>query len=367
MLAKAVQDVHEVIFQYSDKYSSFLQHHNIQQFHCKHLDADIILKHSEKFSFDWIHEDNLEDVLHDQIGVIRELKPDLVIGDAAWTLKMAAEKCRVNYYALLNSYLSPYYSEVRSLPEGHLANTYRGKLPEFIFNGMLKLGEYLAYKKYHRPFAKLRKKYGLRKLKMLPEELQGDKTLLCDDPVLFPTKETDVNHVTLGPVFYRNEKDEGEYIFKENRHKSIVICMGSSGNFDKISLFNSPLFSNFNFIVAGKKLMKNFPPNFAFQEFVNLDIALSKADLLICHGGNGTLYHGLKHQKPILAFPSHFEHVWNMQQIKKLGLGDNILPGDSKEEILKKINLLTSQNFAPEMHLQINPESSFRKFRDLLC
>jgi UDP:flavonoid glycosyltransferase YjiC (YdhE family) len=365
MLAQAVGDIHEVIFQDSLKYSGLLNQFNFPVFKCNHFDAEKILVHSKKFSFDWIEEEDLEALLLDQIRILKEYKPDIVIGDAVWTLKMAAEYCGIQYISLLNAYLSPKYKEIRCLPKNHIAQKYRNKLPGFFFNAMVKLGEAYAHRKYHSPFKKLRKKYNLKKVKLLPEELSGDLTLICDHPDLFPLNNYSNGHISLGPVFYRNNSKEELFLPELNR-KTILISMGSSGETEKIRIFNNPLFECYDFIVTGESHNHGFSSNFTFRNFINLDKVLPKVNLLICHGGNGTIYHGLKHHIPILAIPSHFEHEWNMQQIKKSGLGDSINSEDNPTVIKAKIELWMNSKNDSEMKLDINPEKSFVKFREII-
>jgi len=48
---------------------------------------------------------------------------------------------------------------------------------------------------------------------------------------------------------------------------------------------------------------------------------MTKIDIVICHGGNGTAYQALSHGIPLLFFSGNFEQEWNIQRIVELGLG----------------------------------------------
>jgi UDP:flavonoid glycosyltransferase YjiC (YdhE family) len=45
------------------------------------------------------------------------------------------------------------------------------------------------------------------------------------------------------------------------------------------------------------------------------------ADVVVCHGGNGTIYQALSRGKPIVGAPAFHDQDFNMQQVRNLGLG----------------------------------------------
>jgi UDP-N-acetylglucosamine:LPS N-acetylglucosamine transferase len=54
---------------------------------------------------------------------------------------------------------------------------------------------------------------------------------------------------------------------------------------------------------------------------------MDRVDILICHGGNGTVYQALSHGVPLLFFPGNFEQEWNIQRIIEMGLGARLEDG----------------------------------------
>ena len=59
--------------------------------------------------------------------------------------------------------------------------------------------------------------------------------------------------------------------------------------------------------------------------FVNYEEVLPQVDLVICHGGNGTIYHALKNKVPVLCLEFHLEQTWNIQRMEELGYGQNLI------------------------------------------
>jgi UDP:flavonoid glycosyltransferase YjiC (YdhE family) len=65
---------------------------------------------------------------------------------------------------------------------------------------------------------------------------------------------------------------------------------------------------------------------------------LPEVDLVICHGGNGTLYHALKNKVPVLCLEAHLEQTWNIHRMEELGYGqalDNRNPANIHHVVLE--------------------------------
>ena len=365
MLANSIKEQYEVQILYSEKYNDLYDALKISSFQCLSFDAEMILQHAKKFSFNWIQEDYLETIFLDQVRVIKELKPDLIIGDAIWTLKMAAEYCGVLYCSVINAYMSSYYKEVRGLPLNHPAYQYKEKLPGKVFDFITKTAEGWAFRKYHTPFRTIRKKRGLKTKRKLMEELDGDITLICDHQNLFPVKKTPSSFYNIGPLYYESDTS-AEIEVQVVKRKTILICMGSSGDFQKLEILKDPILKGFIFIIITGKEDPGFGENFIVHKFLNLHKVLPLVDLMICHGGNGTIYYALKHKVPVLAMPSHFEQEWNMQQLIKFELGDIITEKESAVSIKNKIDYWIKQRNSSTNNFEIDLESSLKLFQHIL-
>ena len=365
MLANSIKEQYEILILNSEKYNDLNEEFKIPSFRCLSFDPEMILQHSKRFSFDWIKEDHLEKIFIEEVRVIKELKPDLIIGDAVWTLKMAAEFCGVLYCSVINAYMSSYYKEVRGLPLAHPAYKYKKKLPDGVFDFLTRAGEEAAFWKYHAPFKRIRKKWGLKSKRKLIEELEGDITLICDDENLFPLKKLPHSFYNIGPLYFENSKT-GETAPLIKKGKTILVCMGSSGEFQKLDIFKDPIFKEFIFIVITDKEEPGLGENFLAIKFLNLNEILPLVDLMICHGGNGTIYYALKHKVPLLALTSHFEQEWNMQQLVKFKLGEIIGEKEPVLTIKNKIDSWIKQRNSLTNSFEIDLNTSLIRFRNII-
>ncbi|MEO5673675.1 MAG: glycosyltransferase, partial [Chitinophagales bacterium] len=337
IVANSIRNEFEIQFSYDAKFDHLIRKAGYGSFNCENFDSQIVLNDSKKFSFQWINEVSLKKIFLSQVDCISRLKPQLVTGDAAFTLKMAAEKCNVKMIALINGYMSQYYRLTRKIPRMHPANRYAEKVPEPFFDRITAFMENLAFKKVHRPFNIIRRESGLQSKKNYLDELTGDFTFICDLPEFFPQNKLPEHYCVLGPLFYQSDENQTEMVsYPDSGKPVILVSLGSSGNWESLQLLCSDKFYGFNIITSGDEFKILKGPHITGKIFLNHHSILPFAKVMICHGGNGTIYQALAHGVPVLGITSMFEQEWNMQQVKQLGLGESVndLTGD---ELLRKI------------------------------
>ncbi len=107
------------------------------------------------------------------------------------------------------------------------------------------------------------------------------------------------------------------------------------------------------------KILKG--PHITGKIFLDHNSILPFAKVMICHGGNGTIYQALAHGVPVLGITSMFEQEWNMQQVRQHGLGESV--NDlNEDELLPKIKYWIDHkpkmNFVQEIR---NYNTSYRR------
>lgn len=322
-LVKKINPSIEIIFAGSERYNNWIIEAGYKTFTYNDYDADHVIKCAEKFDFSWINTSEVERMYLQQYSIIKSYKPDLVIGDAANTLRMASEASNVKMIALMNAYMSPYYARTRRLPEIHPAYKYSKKLPENIFDQITNFAEKIAFKLVHKPFKKVRKKYKLCKKNNFLDELQGDLNLICDLHEIFPLNKTPDNFLIIEPLFYKSRAQKSVNInqYISTTKPNILITLGSTGNHEFIELLNDSIFSEFNFIITGLKERVLNKSYVICIPFIDNNHLLPNVDLTICHGGNGTIYQSLSHGVPVVGITNIFEQDYNMQALEELSIG----------------------------------------------
>lgn len=337
-LVKPLVGSYQVYIAGSANYNYWIKKNAISTFDFNDYNAEEVIHCSMNFDFSWMNKQEVERVFLEQVKAIQKYKPHVVIGDASNTLKMAAEYCGVKYISLLNGYMSKYYIYTRRLPRVHPAFKYSQKLPPNVFDKITNVAERIAFWHVHKPFRAIRKKYKLNYVSSFLNEYEGDVTLLCDVKELFPQKELPRNYKWIGPLYFNEPNVEVDNMkFISNVKKNILVSMGSTGNWDELSFLAKPPFDEFNIITSGDKNKVLKAAHIHSVPFLNNCSLMPQMDLLICHGGNGTIYQALAHGVPVLACTSIFEQDYNMQRIEELSLGERFEPTKNKIEIYEMV------------------------------
>ena len=105
---------------------------------------------------------------------------------------------------------------------------------------------------------------------------------------------------------------------------TIYFTMGSTGD-TKFFEEAVRVFGNTDFQVlittGGLAEIPNPPPNVFIAKYAPGDALMAVSDVVVSHGGNGTVYQALSCGVPIIGFPTMFDQEINMRQVVSLGIG----------------------------------------------
>lgn len=338
-LCRRLKEQFDIQIAYSSKYKGLTSNLGLKTFKVENFDPEEIRRKTPRFDFSWLNLRSIRGILDSQTEVINRNEPDIVLGDASFTLKMAAERTNTKFVSLLNGYMTKYYRFTRKISRSHPGYQYSRKMPSRFFELLTRLIENASFKKIHEPFRKIRKEMGLSSQKYFLDELEGERNLVCDLPELFPQKNLPPNYEFVGPLFYRGSDMEKELLdFIGDHHPNILVSMGSTGSWEKVSYLNNPIFGKYRIIASGDASSTLNGTNIMSKPFVNHIAIMPKIDLMICHGGNGTIYQALAFGVPVLCVPYNLEQEWNACRVEEMGLGirlDELSEVDEIQESIK--------------------------------
>jgi UDP:flavonoid glycosyltransferase YjiC (YdhE family) len=312
----------DILFADSSTYHNYLGKAGYNVFKAENFDPLEVNTGAAEFNFNWMNKKTLNKVLDSQIETIREYKPDLVIGDTAFTLKMAAEATNTRYVSLLNAYMTKHYIYARGVSRNHPGYKYSKLMPAVAFEIISREIEHQYLVNIHEPYRQIRQEHRLSKKSYLLDELEGDYNLVCDLPELYPLKEPPPNYQYIGPLFHsNNEGEEDAKEFLGETKPRILLTTGSTGKGDYFDALNDPLFRDYKMIATGDlgKRLKGL--NVLGKSFIKHCAVLPQIDLVLCHGGNGTIYQALSYGVPVLCHPNNFEQEWNSSRVELAGYG----------------------------------------------
>jgi len=338
-LAKHLEPYFQIYVAYSQPYATFVQQEGFETFDCPGMDATQVLECVKRFDFSWINTQNLQTSLTNQIAAIERLQPAVVLGDTVPTLCMAAEKTGVPYVSLMNGYMSKYYAGVRKMSWRYPLYPYFKFLPAPLLDYFTQKGEQASFFTIHNPFRQLRQQYGLLKKWRYADELEGDLNLLCDLPALFPQRNLPGHYQIIPPLIYQAPTKTLLPEGKWNPNKqTLFVSMGSTGDWQQAAFLNDPHFQKYNIITAGDKTGVIQGTHVIPVRFANAQQLFPQVDLVLCHGGNGTIYQALQYGIPILCKTAHFEQEWNVQALQQKQLGASLDAVHSLAQLAKIID-----------------------------
>ncbi|MDD2634582.1 MAG: glycosyltransferase [Bacteroidales bacterium] len=345
-LVKKINMDADIVFLKSGKYDNYVKSNGYKLTENTLNTYDTVIEKAESFDFSWINKKSVNQTVEALIDIIKNEKPDYIIGDTYLGLRIAAEHCKTPLISILNAYLTHYYNDLRPVPHTHKAISFKPKVSEKTWNKIVRTVEKMTLRKVHTPFRKIRQKLNLKQYNDLFDEFAGDHNIICDDPDIFPSTNLPNNYKYCGPLLYSCTKQNNKllnFLKLHNSKKTILISMGSTGNTSNVGDLSNSFWQNFNIICTGA-IEEKQTENIYYTDFINFDKVSHFIDLLICHGGNGTIYQAINSKIPTIAIPTIFEQEWNIYRFEKLSYCKVWYPEDNIKNLYKLIEEMTLEN-----------------------
>jgi len=261
--------------------------------------------------------DFLNSLVNQELEMIKKYKPDAIIVDFRISAMAAGLITKTPTYFL---------SLGESLPYGsHLPNP---GLPPFLyslfkpFTGKI---YHFVLTKYLEPVMKIVKNHNVNIT--WDSWFRKIYWILSEPLFYFPPYSKKLNLFYVGPLSwngFQNETPEWLSSIQPNG-KTVYITFGGTG-FDKKKLINLSLLlinNGFRVIVSTGTIAspEDFPKkqNLFVAKFLPGKEITKQVDLIICHGGYGTMIEAIQNNTPVLSIPFNPDqiiHGWRMQELK---------------------------------------------------
>jgi UDP:flavonoid glycosyltransferase YjiC (YdhE family) len=293
----------------------------------------------------------LERYVREDLRLIEEFEPDLVVGDFRLSLAVSTRLASVPYVAISNAYWSPFSRGRAEIPV-HFSTRLLGPR---VANAVFRVISPLVLAHHSLPMHRLRKKYGMPSLGFDLRRVfsEGDLTLFADVPELVPTDDggSSARYRYIGPVVWSPKTELPAALTQRSDRDSLVyISMGSSGDSRLIleiaeavrSLGCRPV------VITTRELQgASFPEGTITADFLPGGQVAAMSRLVICNGGSPGSHQALQQGTPVLGIPANLDQLLNMQFVVASGAGLS-LRGDraSRSNIRSVVNrLLTERSF----------------------
>ena len=316
----------------------------------------------------------LQRYVRDDISLIEQIQPDIIVGDLRISLAVSAVKLGIPYVSVTNSYWSPY--------------GVRGKWPVPVYDfvtriGHRKLAPLFSFLKepflrFHAwPINRIRTEYGLPTFSHFFEAFTyGDYTLYADVPWVGRTLNKPDNHHYVGlPLWAPEAELPAWWESWDTGRPTAYVTMGSSGDTSVLPEIIAVLKSmRINALVAtAGRVTSEYDEHEGIYsaEYLPGDVVAARSDFVICNGGSPTTYQALAQGVPVLGIATNLDQFLAMHNVERATAGILLRSDTLNSQALKRsINSLLTDSFYKRSALRVKDESAEysvdRRFPDFL-
>lgn len=265
----------------------------------------------------------LANYVPDDLRLLDEVQPDLVVGDFRLSLSVSAAHRGVPYASITNAHWSPYSTERRfPLPEHPFVRVFGVTLAKFGFQWL----QPAIFAHHARPMNAMRRKHGLSALGSLGHVYtHGDFTLYADIPSIGTTAALPLNHRYLGPVLWSPNVPRPPWWNDVGITRPCVyVTFGSSGQvavlprvLDALAMLPVDVLV----ATASRTAQPSLPSNAWVADYLPGMEAANRSAFIVANGGSPTAYQALAAGVPVLGIASNMDQYLMMGSVVRAGAG----------------------------------------------
>lgn len=283
----------------------------------------------------------LEAYVKDDLRVMREVQPDLIIGDFRLSLPISAKVAGIPFAALINAYWSTEVDcEEFPVPDHPLEPRVGHDAMRTVFRWIRPW----VFRQFADPVNLLRRRYGLKPVGSLQALLTyGDYVLFPDTPQLVPLRRQAPNQFYLGVIQWSPAVDVPASLEPVLAGDYIYATLGSSGSANKIDtllegLAQLPLPV---ILSSAGRFQRKVPDNVYLEQWLPGETLAKHARLVVSNGGSTTSYQALAQGKPVLGIASNLDQYLCMQSLEKLGVARHLRGASfTSDEVAKTTSMM---------------------------
>jgi UDP:flavonoid glycosyltransferase YjiC (YdhE family) len=282
--------------------------------------------------------ETLRGYVREDLQVLREVAPDVVVGDFRLSLSVSARVAGIPYLAITNAYWSPYARVPIPMPELPMTRRLGVPLARVLFG----LARPIAFALHCVPMDRLRREHGLPRLgpDLRRVYTDADHTLYADVPELVPTDPLPDHHHFLGPIAWSPAVAGPPWWDDLPSDRPIVyLTLGSSGRADLLGVALEAMAELPVTVVAataGRAAPARVPANAHLADYLPGAEAAARSRLVVCNGGSPTTHQALAAGVPVLGLAANMDQHLNMAGVCRSGAGELIRSEHARAEVIRE-------------------------------
>ena len=268
------------------------------------------------------YQQKINDCIEKEMMLIQEYKPDRVLGIFRFTAKASSFLCDLPFDSLTCGCMLPdthnalgFYDNIDDLEEQ------RNFINMFFRSAAIKMNRVLD-------------DFKLEPVRDIREMLLGDRTFLWDIPEFMSVPERE-NIFHIGPIFWNkwmHDTVDIDPIIKVSKPLAILAFGTCNSNVNLLNrMINVLIDLGYNVVVAAggqeelASILKDDSRVNSYL-FAPIEKILPYTSLIVCHGGQMTIFEALTHEVPVVVIPFHPEQANNGICLERIGCGRMLVP-----------------------------------------
>ena len=283
----------------------------------------------------WFRAPHFEACVRAEVELLRRIRPDRILGVFRFTGALSARLAGLPYDALVCGCMTPACAETLGYAPGAPGEREQAEAVAFF--------RAAAARRAAPALARL----GLPEVHDAWALLLGDRTFLWDMSEFQPVRAF-AGRVHVGPIRWDGWPADPAAAERLTalRAPLAVVSFGTGGGHAAVALRMSEVLQRLGYAVAlaaGGRGQADWPPagpRFAAFDFLPVEHALDRAEVVACHGGQGIAFEAMRRALPVLVVPFQPEQAQNGRCLERLGCGLRLantppfLPGADRAEDL---------------------------------
>ncbi|WP_432821231.1 glycosyltransferase [Trichloromonas sp.] len=367
---------HQIVFAGDSPKDHFIKSEGFEVLPAYQVGPNILFERIRKGELKFVHDDELAAMIASDRQLFEQVKPDLVLSDGRFSAPISTGIDNLKQVAIVNVSSTEY----RALPyipffEWLPKNLINRETPLWKSLDRLNLAlEMLVFDNASAIFKKLSRQLSLPHKVTATNCLAGkDLTLLADIEEYFPARNLPASYHYIGPLTWESPLPQPAWWPPpKNRQLLAYFTMGTTwmgGSF--ADLYAMIRKHGINAIISTGGQAKGTRPNelktidgeIYVEDYVNGDLIMRECDVVVCHGGNGTIYQALQNGKPIVGIPTIPDQEFNMRRVVTLGAGEKLSLKELQNNPEKLFELI--QAVAGNPSYRANAQKLQQKLADL--
>lgn len=328
------------------------------------ITSKVFLKSLENASLPYTVK-GLDQAMREDLQVIHQVQPDLIVGDMRLSLQVSARLSKVKWINLSNLVWNPESDLGYLMPEMPATRIFGSSIQHLIPRMVLEK----IIDANVRVFNQFRSQYGMTELQNLKQAYcDGDRNFYLDLPASCINMKISEKHKIIGPVLYSSTTSMPEWISEipENQKKAFV-SMGSSGNQKSLEKIVHTLLAEGYIVLLIGGSLKWTSSRLFMSTFAPVKELMQMCDLVVCNGGTPMTYLALSMGKAVLGIPSNMDQHLTMKHLASLPLVQSLRSEDLSyknisNSIYQLIQVMKQEQIIQEMKTEFSRWNSLKIF-----